>query len=96
MKKYSIIGVAGLMAAMASCGGNGSKSSQEDSAAIADSIREAEEAEMNTELPDTAYESVKLINATTRVIDTITDPKIDSYKDLYRNAPGVFAFRANA
>ena len=95
MKKYVSVCLGGLLICPASCGKGGSGSNS-DSAAIADSIKAAEEQDLMTELPDTAYESVKLIDVTTRVIDTVTDPKINSYKDLYRNTPGVFAFRANA
>ena len=89
----SSIGMILLLFAGVSCGKGGS--AKQDSIATADSIREAEEKEMMTELPDTAYESVNLITATTRVIDTVTDPKLNSFKDLYKDAPGIFAFRAN-
>ena len=87
--------MAGLLISVASCG-KGGTAAKEDSIAKADSIKAAEEKEMMTELPDTAYESVNLITATTRIIDTVTDPKLNSFKDLYRTTPGVFAFRANA
>lgn len=70
-------------------------STTSDSAGAADSIAVIEEEELAIALPDTAFESVRLIKATTRVIDTVTDPNIDSYKDLYRSAPGILAFRAN-
>lgn len=94
-KYASSIGMA-ILLALTSCGGKGNDTAREDSLAMADSIREAEEKELLTELPDTAYESVKLINPTTRVFDTVTDPRLNSMKDLYRSTPGVFAFRANA
>ena len=96
MKRINYVSLAclGILAGVASCG-KGADKAAEDSIAIADSIKAAEEKEMMTELPDTAYESVNLIKATTRVIDTVTDPKINSFKDLYKDAPGVFAFRAN-
>lgn len=75
--------------------GKKNDSATQDSIAAADSVKAAMEAELQIELPDTAYESVNLIKATTRIVDTITDGKINSYRDLYRDAPGVLAFRGN-
>lgn len=78
---------------MAACGGK--KSGEADSLAATDSLAaEAPKIEV-AELPDTAYPSVELITATTRVIDTVTNPRLESREDLYLDAPGVFAFRGN-
>lgn len=84
-----------LTAGMQSCGKGGTNTGEN---ATNDSIAEAKQENLwiTPELPDTAYESVKLIDPTTRIIDTVTDGKINSYKDLYRETPGIFAFRANA
>ena len=95
MKRSILYCMVAILLATMSCGKRSSANS-DDSIATIDSIRMAEELDRQTELPDTAYASVKLINATTRVIDTVTDPKINSFRDLYRETPGVFAFRANA
>lgn len=92
-KLIPFLGIGLLIGGATACRQGSSEAS--DSAAIADSIAKAEEQEMMTELPDTAYESVKLIKPTTLVFDTVSDPKINSFKDLYRTAPGVLAFRAN-
>lgn len=84
-----------VVAGMQSCGtgGNNSNDTVENDSIAA---LEAQNLWITPELPDTAYESVKLIDPTTRIIDTVSDGKIDSYKDLYRETPGIFAFRANA
>ena len=88
------LGITLMTTILASCGGSANKG--KDSVAMADSANAQEVAYDIPELPDTAYESVKLINATTRIIDTVHDGKLNSHQDLYRNAPGIFAFRANA
>ena len=95
MKKdiYIPLVVLGLLGSALSGCHNGRSASENDTTASADTIPEAE---LMPELPDTAYESVNLIKATTRVLDSISDPKIDSFRDLYRDTPGIFAFRANA
>ena len=47
------------------------------------------------ELPDTAYASASLIKYKVEILDTINDPKINDFTDLYANAPGIFTFRGN-
>lgn len=47
-------------------------------------------------LPDTAYPSAELIKWTVRVLDTVTDGRIATYRDPYLSTPGTFAFRGNA
>ena len=81
---------AGLALTVAGCGGKGQNGSNDSAPA------EGVEMEILEELPDTAYESVNLIKATTRVIDTVTDARLDNLADLYTGTPGIFAFRANA
>lgn len=74
--------------------GHTTKTAEADSADMpSDTITKEEEPEA---LPDTAYASVELITPTLRILDTVTDGKINSYKDPYRSTPGIFAFRANA
>lgn len=72
---------------------------ENDSAICADTIAVIPEEEAPIEieeLPDTAYESVALIKWETRLLDSISDPKINDLSDLYRQTPGVFAFRGNS
>lgn len=47
-------------------------------------------------LPDTAFESVKLINWTTEIHDTLTPGELDNLQDVYIATPGIFLFRGNA
>lgn len=77
-----------------SCGrGNNSSVSEES---LSDTVPAFEEKHIVEALPDTAYESVGLIKWNTRLIDTVVDPKIDDFTDLYLDAPGVLAFRGNS
>lgn len=94
MKKYKFILLIllGVMGSVSGCH-NGTTISKNDSTAHADTVQEKE---LITELPDTAYESVNLIKWTTRIVDTIRDPRIDCLRDPYRDMPGILAFRANA
>lgn len=48
------------------------------------------------ELPDTSYASVALIKYTVREVDTVENSKVNSLRDLYRDTPGIFAFRGNS
>lgn len=81
-----------ILLAMASCGRKAATS--QETPIEPETVAEEETATM-IELPDTAYESVALIKATTRVLDTITSGELGNYTDLYRTAPGVLAFRGN-
>lgn len=91
---------AALMLAMAAgaCGDTKrERANDTDTAGIVDTTLTTEEArEVVAELPDTAYESVGLIKYTVRNVDTVSNPKLDSYADLYADTPGIFAFRGNA
>ena len=91
--KYSILTISALALTIGTvaCGGKGDKAA--DSAKLAE---EAEKEEILVELPDTAYESVKLINATTTIVDESTSGKLNNLADLYNKTPGVFAFRKNS
>ena len=47
------------------------------------------------ELPDTCLESARSIVYKVDVFDSITSPKLRSFKDLYEDAPGIFTFRGS-
>ena len=47
------------------------------------------------ELPDTCYTSASSIVYKVDITDTITSPKLCSFKDLYADAPGIFTFRGS-
>ena len=77
-----------ILGAMASCGGKNQNSE--------DSKEEVKEKEVPlVELPDTAYESVSMIQPKTTIVDEQTDGKLNTLKDIYEDTPGVFAFRKN-
>lgn len=92
---FPVLSLSLLSLFVVSCGGK-AKVAADSAEAVDSAITVAEYEWITPELPDTAYESVKLISATTRIIDTVTDGKLSDHKDLYRTAPGIFAFRANA
>ncbi len=46
-------------------------------------------------LPDTCYQSATEITYKIDVLDTVTSPKLRSFKDLYADAPGTFTFRGS-
>ena len=47
------------------------------------------------ELPDTCLESARNVVYKVDVFDSITSPKLRSFKDLYADAPGIFTFRGS-
>ncbi|MBO5830390.1 MAG: PQQ-binding-like beta-propeller repeat protein [Alistipes sp.] len=63
--------------------------------AIAVAIIVASPANAANELPDTCYVSASNIVYRVDIADTITPPKLRSFKDLYAEAPGIFTFRGS-
>ncbi len=76
---------------LASCSNSSTKTAADSIAA--DSIAQAQQEEALTMLPDTAYPSVDRMTVQTEIIQESVDGTLNSLKDLYKNAPGVFTFR---
>ena len=79
-------GILPLMAV--SCSNRAGKSADSDSAAVADSV-----VKEPSRLPDTVMASVDAINYKVEVLDSATDGRLESLRDLYAEAPGIMTFR---
>lgn len=47
------------------------------------------------ELPDTTYTSTKGLEYSIELLDTLRDARLQSHRDLYAEAPGIFTFRGS-
>lgn len=91
-----LLSIATILISLASTGCGDKKNNKANEEATPLTVTEpVTQKETITALPDTAYASVSLIKYKVEILDTINDPKINDFTDLYTDAPGIFTFRGN-
>lgn len=79
---------------LSSCSGSAAHKSDTTDSIAADTLI-ADPVEVLTPLPDTIFDSARILRPNIRIIDTITSGIIDDYSDPYLEGPSVLTFRAN-